>query len=263
MLNHRTEIKIKLFGERGFSNAMSIPTLTPTRKRTGLQSCPPTFCWGTFTRKERWGLSWRGWLLASLVLAIAGAFLLLTVYPFLAVTHRVDANLLVVEGWIHEYAIRCGAEEFKAGGYERIFTTGGPLTGSGSYNSDHDTTAYVGAWNLKAIGIPSDRIQMVPAHLVERDRTYTSAVALRDWLRQRNIQVRSLNIVTENTHARRTWLLFQKAFGNTVSIGVIAARNPDYDPKRWWLDSEGVKDVVSESVAYLYARIFFHPFESK
>src|SRR5437016_14503844 len=86
---------------------------------------------GILIRRERWGLSWRGWLIAFLVSVIAARLVLQNIQPFLAVTHRVDANVLVVEGWVHEYAIRVGVQEFMAGSYPRIFTTGGHVTGNG------------------------------------------------------------------------------------------------------------------------------------
>jgi uncharacterized SAM-binding protein YcdF (DUF218 family) len=104
-------------------------------------------------------------------------------------------------------------------------------------------------------------LQMVPSHVMDRDRTYASAVALREWLREHNMAVRSLNVITEDTHARRTRLLFEKALGKNVKVGIIAVATPDYDARRWWGYSEGVKDVVSEGVAYLYVRLFFRPSE--
>jgi uncharacterized SAM-binding protein YcdF (DUF218 family) len=210
-------------------------------------------------RKERWGLSRMGWVVIVSVILTGGYILVLRAYPFLSVTDRTDANMLVIEGWVHPYAIRAGVDEFKTGGYHRIFTTGGPITGSGTYTSDSNTAASVGASGLKAAGVPSEFIQMVPSHVNDRDRTYSSAIALRRWFRDHNVPVRSINVVTENTHARRTWLLFQKAFGDGVTVGIIAARNPDYDPVRWWSCSEGVRDVIDEGIAYVYARFFFHP----
>ena len=44
---------------------------------------------------------------------MASYLVFLNVHPFLAETHRVNTNVLVVEGWIEQYAIRAGAEEFK------------------------------------------------------------------------------------------------------------------------------------------------------
>src|SRR4030095_10499040 len=92
-----------------------------------------------------------------------------------------------------------------------------------------------------------------------RDRTYSSAVALRDWFREHDFRTRSINILTEDVHARRTRLLFGKAFGPNVSVGVIAVPNPDYDAKRWWGYREGVEQVIGESIAYIYAKFFFYP----
>jgi uncharacterized SAM-binding protein YcdF (DUF218 family) len=82
---------------------------------------------------------------------------------------------------------------------------------------------------------------------------------LRNWFLEHNVDVRGVNIVTEDTHARRTRLLFEKALGKAVAVGVIAVPNPDYDARRWWRYSEGVKDVLGEAIAYGYTRLFFHP----
>jgi uncharacterized SAM-binding protein YcdF (DUF218 family) len=225
--------------------------------------CSSQKLWGLLTRKERWGLSWRGWLIFIVVGFSTATLLLLNAQHFLAETHRVNTDILVVEGWIHQYALRGAVEEFKTGSYERVFTTGGPVVGNGGYINDYQTSASVGADVLKKFGVPSEAVQMVPSHVIGRDRTYSSAVALREWLREHNIAVHSLNVLTENAHARRTRLLFQKALGKNVTVGIIAVPNPDYDRGRWWRYSEGVKDVGSEALAYLYARLFFFPSESR
>lgn len=220
---------------------------------------PPQRRWGVLTKRERWGLAWQAWLSLLLASVLLASFLLVTVHPFLAATHRVDANLLVVEGWVHDYVIRAAAKEFTANAYQRVFSTGGPTTGSGGYTWDADTSASVGAGQLRAAGVPPTSVQMVPSHIIGRDRTYYSAVALRDWFREHRMDVTSFNIVAESTHSRRTWLLFQKAFGDNVKVGIIAVQNPDYDARRWWRSSDGFRDVVSEAIAYVYARFLFHP----
>jgi hypothetical protein len=181
------------------------------------------------------------------------------VYPFFAVTHRVATDTLVVEGWIHGYAIQAAVEEFHAGGYQHLFTTGGPVVGNGGYVNDYQTSASVGAGLLKKFGIPSESVQIVPSHVIGRNRTYSSAIALRNWFCEHNINVRSLNVLTEDAHARRTHLLFAKAFGPRVAVGIIAVPNPDYDAKQWWRYSEGVEEVIGQAVAYIYATFFFHP----
>src|SRR5436190_15674632 len=89
--------------------------------------------WGILRRKERWGLSWRGWLLVTSAGLVAAYLAFLNIHPFLAVTHRVNTNILVVEGAVQRYTLCAGAEQFKNGSYERIFTTGGPESGTGGY----------------------------------------------------------------------------------------------------------------------------------
>jgi len=212
---------------------------------------------GLFVRKPRWVLSlWAKLLLLMVVVALAVATLL-GIYPFLAITQRVNADVLVVEGWVHPYTSRASVEEFKSRSYQRAFTTGGPVAGKGGYINDFQTSASVGADLLKEAGLAAELVQMVPSHVIGRDRTYSSAMALRDWFREHDLKVRSLNIVTEGAHARRTRLLFEKALGPDVRIGVIAIPSPDYDAKHWWYYSEGVEEVVQEGIGYIYAKFFF------
>jgi hypothetical protein len=100
---------------------------------------------------------------------------------------------------------------------------------------------------------------MVPSHVNGRERTYSSAIALRDWFREHNTPVDNINVLTEGAHARRTRLLYQKAFDQNVTVGIIAVSNPDYNPKQWWRYSDGVREVTGESIAYIYAKFFFYP----
>src|ERR1043166_4337336 len=220
---------------------------------------PAQRLWGLLIRKERWGFSGRGRLVLLLFMFAAGYGLFESVHPFLSVTHRADAKILVVEGWIQRYAFRAAISEFNRGGYDRVYTTGGPENGSGGYTNDYQTSASVGEEALKKLGLPKEVIQMVPSHVSGRERTYSAAVALRDWLLDHGKIVDSINVLTEECHARRTWLLYQKAFGDKVKVGIIDVPNPDYDPKRWWRYSDGVREVIGESIAYCYARFFFYP----
>ncbi|HEY1788885.1 MAG TPA: ElyC/SanA/YdcF family protein [Verrucomicrobiae bacterium] len=215
--------------------------------------------YGILVQKERWGLSWRGRSAALVFIWLVGSLIFLGIHPFLAVTHRENSTVLVVEGWVHPYAINAAVKEFQAGHYDRVFVTGGPVEGSGGYINDYNTEAGVGADLLRTAGIPNNALQMVPSHVWNRNRTYYSAIALRDWLNNHNVQVSTLNVLTEESHARRTWLLFQEAFGSNARVGIISIPNPDYDARHWWRYSDGVRDVVGEAIAYVYAKFFFWP----
>jgi hypothetical protein len=215
---------------------------------------------GLITRRVRWGLSPAGWLAACAALLAAAVGGGAAAYPFLAPTQRAPgASILVVEGWVHGYAIRQAVREMQAGGYRLIVTTGGPLQGSGGYTNVYNTAASVGAGRLRAAGIDATLLRMVPSRDAQRDRTFGAAAALREWLAANQPAVRAVDVLTEDVHARRSRLLYQEALGPSFRVGIIAVRNPDYDPSHWWRYSEGVRDVLGESIAYVYARFLFHP----
>jgi uncharacterized SAM-binding protein YcdF (DUF218 family) len=215
--------------------------------------------WGVLVRKERWGLSWRGRVVMTLAVLLAGWRLVLGIHPFLAVTHRVNANVLVVEGWTHYYGVDAAVKEFKTGHYERILTTGGPEEGMGTSSAIYDTEAWQSAELLEKAGISTNEIQAVPSRFVGRDRTYNSAVTLRNWINEHNASVTKITVLTEDAHARRTWLLFQEALGPGVEVGIISVPDPDYDASHWWRSSDGVREVLDEGIAYIYAKFFFWP----
>jgi uncharacterized SAM-binding protein YcdF (DUF218 family) len=213
---------------------------------------------GLLVQRPRWGLSWKGWLLALVLMAGAAGLLAWRVHPFLAVTDRQETEFLVVEGWIDRAAIRAAVKEFRNGSYQRVFTTGGPVHGSDGTNI-YSTSASIAAGRLRAGGIPAEKVQMVPSFVRQRDRTYSAAVALRNYCRTNGLPVTRINVLTESTHARRSRLLFQKAFGDEAEVGIISVPNTEYDAAHWWRYSEGVKEIISEGAAYLYVRLFFHP----
>lgn len=212
--------------------------------------------WGLFVRKERWSLTWKSRLILLIMAAGFSWAFVACIHPFLAVQKPESASLLVVEGWIPNAALREGAGLIVREGYSTVLTTGGP-TGTDAGSSDiSDTYASVAAKRLLTFGVPRERIHMVPCWLQKRDRTYASAVAVREWLGA-NGEVKALNVVTLGVHARRTRLMYQFAFGDDVAIGIVALPNTGYESKRWWEYSEGVKEVISEGAAYLYARLLF------
>jgi uncharacterized SAM-binding protein YcdF (DUF218 family) len=214
---------------------------------------------GLLVRRERWSFTWKGWLVVLAAVAGLIFFAVARIHPFLACTDRVNTDVLVVEGWIPKSSIVAAAVEFTNGRYRRLFTTGGPVSGSGPEKNPYNTSASIGASRLRAAGVPSDAIQVVPSFVKDRDRTYSAALALREWLQRNEPTIKRVNVLTEGVHARRSRLLFQKALGDDFQVGIIAVPNSDYDANRWWRYSEGVKEIISEGAAYLYVRLFFSP----
>ncbi|NEQ28448.1 MAG: YdcF family protein, partial [Microcoleus sp. SIO2G3] len=63
----------------------------------------------------------------------------------------------------------------------------------------------------------------------------------------------SVNLFTNDAHARRSWLIYKQVLAPKIKVGVIAAEPAEYDPKKWWVSSEGVRTIISEAIAYVYA----------
>ena len=214
---------------------------------------------GLISRRERWGLTLRGWLWLMMLTASAGVVGLRSIHPFLAVTSPVETRTVAVEAWVPPVILKGVATRFGDDPHSVFYCTGGPSDDHFDSTRLEDTSAAEAARALQRFGIPPERLKLVPTWTPRRDRTYANAVALREWFKENQIPVTALNVVTEGLHARRSRLLFEKAFGDSVPIGVIAIPDPTYDARHWWRYSEGIKAVISESAGYLYARFLFRP----
>ncbi|MEH1889645.1 MAG: ElyC/SanA/YdcF family protein [Nostoc sp.] len=164
-----------------------------------------------------------------------------------------SAEVLVVEGWLPDYAIEEALTEFKTGSYRLVITTGGTIE-KGNYLSEYKNFAEVSAATFKKLGLESDKVIAVPTPVVIKDRSYASAVEFKRWLSNSNLQLQSINIFSLDVHTRRSWLLFKKLLTPNIKVGAIAAKTQDYDPNEWWGYSQGVRTIIDEAIAYIYAR---------
>lgn len=233
-------------------------SLHPPANVTQLRDAGRHRRFGFFERKERWSLTGGGWALGVGLVVCLLLLVVLRIHPFLAVTERTKADVLVVEGWLPNYALEECISEFHAGDYRLVMTVGGEIL-SGTNIDPGDNLASYAAARLKWLGLRPELVQAVPSPVRYRDRTFGSALALRRWWETDHEQVKRFNLVTLGPHARRSRLLFAKAFDGKVGVGVISIENREYDPAHWWRYSEGVKEVISEAVAYGYVRLFFRP----
>lgn len=177
------------------------------------------------------------------------------IHGFLSATVPVDAQILVIEGWLPDDALKKAAERVAEKPYEWVIAVGGPLE-HGFFLSEYGTSANLARATLIKISNRKD-IVAVASPSVRKDRTYASAVALKRWLDQNQIGFNKVNIVSFDTHARRSWYLFKKALGDHYSVGVIAIDASDYDGNRWWTSSQGFKRVIEETIAYGYTLLLF------
>jgi len=202
----------------------------------------------------------RGWLLIALIAAGTGLFTVKNVHSFLSVNDPVQGGALVIEGWAPDYAFEEARREFKTHHYDKLYVTGIPIEQGGPL-IEYRTYAEFGEALLLRIGMERESVQAVPTPDVRKDRTYASALALRDLLRREGKSARKINLISMGVHSRRSRLLFEKAFGRGTKVGIIAVENRNYDPVLWWKCSAGVRAVMDELFAYAYARLLFFPSE--
>ena len=212
---------------------------------------------GLLVRRELWILSLRARVIALLAATGLAVACLRGLYPFLAVTSRVPAAVLVVDGWLPTDALAQAAAEYRHGHYQTVLAVRGvyPLD---SAELDRPIDDYV-ADILVRHGIPRAQLSSVLFPGLQRDRTFYSARAVGQWFRDRRLPLRALDLATAAGHARRSRLLYQDALGRGVAIGIVALEDPAYDGRHWWRSSEGVREILFEGVAYLYVRFLFWP----
>jgi len=145
---------------------------------------------------------------------------------------------------------------FRKGRYQKIIVAGESNEDEGA---DLELRERSGGEKLIYFGVPSELVVAVSSGEANRDRTFHSATAVKEWLREQGLQIASMDVVTVGPHARRSRLLYEKAFGEDVQIGVISIVDRRFDPNHWWRSSAGVRRVIDELIAYLYARILFSP----
>jgi hypothetical protein len=210
--------------------------------------------------KEHTGrrLTWLGWLLMILLMAGGLFAFLANLYPFLAPDKAPHDGVMIVEGWIHDFALDEAVIMYRTGNYSKIVCTGIPIE-TGSYIQQFKSYPEMTAARLKKMGIPDDQIVVTVADENRKDRTYLAAVAMREAIIAYNITESDLHLVTVGPHGRRSRMLFQKALGKEYNLGVTCIDELTYDAENWYTCSEGVRSVISELIAYTYARFFFHP----
>lgn len=210
-------------------------------------------------RRRVWLPTFAGWLI---LVAFAGAAAVIagqTIHPFLAPTDPAPAaRLLVVEGWLEMKDMDQAIAAFRKGQYERVVTTGGPIETwlelpAGSNSAD------LAASYLRKHGLEGVDVTAVPSFTSAQDRTFLSAVRLREWATKQGLAVTALDVFSGGVHARRSHMLYRMAFGPNIDVGILSARPTQYDEERWWQTSVGVKSVLGEAISVVWTACCFHP----
>ena len=170
---------------------------------------------------------------------------------YFSLTRRLPAEVLVVEGWLGYYGydgFLAAASEFNQGHYQYIVATGGLREKQNG--QDPRNYAEMAEQALVRFGVPRDRVIAAPTEGIERERTFKSAVAAWQALRDRGIRPLALNVLTLGPHARRSQLVYEKVFRPASQVGVVAWAPSSYQTEPWWRSQSRTKCLLKETVGY-------------
>jgi hypothetical protein len=186
--------------------------------------------------------------------AVVAAVLLAGLWhDFLAVNQPVEADVLVVEGWTWSSpALGEAADEFTRRPYKLIVAVGEPMAHTGP-DGDQTASSERVARRLRESGVEGSRIVVLTMPPVTRHHTFSSALALREWMKTAEMSGSGINVFTIGAHARKSLVLFRRALGSDIRLGVVAGTEDSYNPRWWWLSPRGVYVVARKTVGYLYA----------
>ena len=188
------------------------------------------------------------WIALTLFTVAVVSFILFA-HPFLAVTQRVEADILVVEGWIPDYMLPPAAKEFHDGGYSLFLVSG--LQNNPKENNMTPPDATRTASRLEQLGVPANALVSCPAPFVTWLRTSKTAQAVRDKVTALGLKPKGINVVTAGPHARETWVAYQHIFGEEMPVGIISIPKTNYPANRWWLSRQGLIWVPKDFIAWL------------
>jgi len=198
-----------------------------------------------------------GMLVIIGVLGITLFLFVQNVATFLAVHEPVGSNYLVVEGWLYKAELDQALTTFNAENYQYVIVTGGPT--DDEFDKKGLTYAERAARYLQSTGFPTEKIIIVSSPYSAKDRTFLTAVMVREWLSSESIEPVSIDVFSSGVHARRSRVLYQLAFGEEVRVGIFASIPEHYDLGQWWESSEGANKILKEIVGLTAIKCCFKP----
>jgi len=175
---------------------------------------------------------------------------LFTVQPFLAINRTVDADILVIEGWIPSYALHTPARDLKSGYYKRVFVSG-LFYEKGDENYHYGSDPARIAADLEELGVSSSLIEPCPIPTPRFNRTSHMAREVGKRIRALGWKPRGIKVVTLGSHARQSLVAYQRMLGDLAPVGIVAYPDTRYDAARWWTSIPGIKKTAKDLAGWL------------
>lgn len=132
----------------------------------------------------------------------------------------------------------------------------GKLDGQNVLRTDYQSEAEEATKFIINQGVDSELVHTLTAPWVDYERTFTTAQEVKKWLPD---TISAITLISESVHARRSRLVYQRIFGDSTKVGIIAANSKDYQPHGWWTQSGSRQYVLLQLAKYLYTKAFLFP----
>ena len=206
------------------------------------------------------GLRWKGvlWPLLGVMAALVMLYTA-TIQDFLAVNQPVNGEILVVESWYPVTpTLQDAVAAIRQGHYRKVVCVA--LTDIPGEKGETKSAAERAAQYLTEMGIDPKMVHVLNVTYVEKHRTYSSAVATRQWLQQEFPHTGSVDVFTKSIHARKSQMLYRRVFPEPMRVGVIAGQAEPFPHSRWWLSGRGIYLIVRNTIGCLHTLAFAPPF---
>jgi uncharacterized SAM-binding protein YcdF (DUF218 family) len=132
-----------------------------------------------------------------------------------------------------------GVKLFQEGYAKRLILSGGIVY--------HNTTE-ADLMAMHAVELSVDRAKIIEE--AKADSTYQNAVFTKKLMQRYGFK--SAIVVSSNYHMRRVKLTFDRQYeGTGIKLYYAAARDPDFDPARWWANNKSIMYTITEYVKLL------------
>jgi hypothetical protein len=121
-----------------------------------------------------------------------------------------------------------------------------------NFNSNAELSRY----RLISMGIDSSQIKATPGKRVNINRTLTSALSFRDWLKTTKIEIKGINIISLGAHTRRTWMIYNRILHKKYEIGIISLPDYHFNHSR----SYRILKTVRETLGIIYYWFILIPY---
>lgn len=183
------------------------------------------------------------WFFVVFALGFSAAVFVLKVHSFLAVNLPVDADVLVIEGWMPSYALRPSVRELKANHYTHVFVPG-LIFEKGDENAHYISDSARVAADLVELGVSASLIERCPIPPPGFNRTSHMARSVRDRMSALGVKARGITVLSLGSHARQSLLAYQRMLSAIAPVGIIAYPDESYDANRWWTSWRGLSKTT-------------------